>query len=34
MGQRALERIDRWSFEEDIVALRKAIAHVTHKLSA
>jgi glycosyltransferase involved in cell wall biosynthesis len=34
MGQRALERIDHWSFEEDIVALRKAIAHVTHKLSA
>jgi glycosyltransferase involved in cell wall biosynthesis len=34
MGQRALARIGTWSFEEDIVALRKAIAHVTHKMSA
>ena len=34
MGRRALARIGTWSFEEDIVALRKAIAHVTHKMSA
>ncbi len=34
MGQAAFERISNWSFEEDIVALRKAIAHVTHRISA
>jgi glycosyltransferase involved in cell wall biosynthesis len=33
MGQRALERIKKWSFEEDIVALREAIAQLTHKIS-
>jgi glycosyltransferase involved in cell wall biosynthesis len=32
MGRRARERIEQWSFEEDIVALREAIAHVTHQL--
>jgi glycosyltransferase involved in cell wall biosynthesis len=32
MGQHALERITRWSFEEDIVVLRKAIAQLTHKI--
>jgi glycosyltransferase involved in cell wall biosynthesis len=34
MGQAAFERINRWSFEEDIVALRKAIAHVTRRIEA
>jgi glycosyltransferase involved in cell wall biosynthesis len=33
MGQRALERIRTWSFEEDILALRVAIAQLTHKLA-
>jgi glycosyltransferase involved in cell wall biosynthesis len=28
MGQRAFERIQTWSFEEDIQALRRALAHV------
>jgi len=32
MGQRALERIDRWGFEEDIAGLRRALARVTRKL--
>jgi glycosyltransferase involved in cell wall biosynthesis len=34
MGKAALERIGRWSFEEDIAGLRRAIAHVTRKLPA
>ena len=33
MGRRALERIDRWSFEEDVLGLRRAINMVTHRLS-
>jgi glycosyltransferase involved in cell wall biosynthesis len=32
MGESAFQRINTWSFEEDIVALRKAIAHVTRGL--
>jgi glycosyltransferase involved in cell wall biosynthesis len=32
MGQRALTRINHWSFEADIAGLREALAHVTHKL--
>jgi len=28
MGQRALERIQSWSFEEDVRGLRQALAHV------
>jgi glycosyltransferase involved in cell wall biosynthesis len=34
MGERAFERISRWGFEEDVAALRRAIAHVTHRISA
>ncbi len=34
MGQHAFERISHWSFEEDIVALRKAITHVTYRIMA
>jgi glycosyltransferase involved in cell wall biosynthesis len=34
MGRRALDRIGTWSFEEDIIALREAIAQVTHKITA
>jgi glycosyltransferase involved in cell wall biosynthesis len=34
MGQRALDRINAWSFEEDIQALRQAIAHLTRKIIA
>jgi len=34
MGQRALARINRWSFEADIQGLREAIAHVTRRLPA
>jgi glycosyltransferase involved in cell wall biosynthesis len=33
MGQRALDRIRRWDFEADVRALRRALAHVTRKLS-
>ncbi|MEO8735798.1 MAG: glycosyltransferase family 4 protein, partial [Edaphobacter sp.] len=32
MGQRGLERIRAWSYEEDIRGLRKAIAQVTRKI--
>lgn len=32
MGQRALDRINQWSFEADIAGLREAIAHVTRRL--
>ncbi len=32
MGQRGLERIQQWSFEEDIRGLRQAIAHATRKI--
>jgi glycosyltransferase involved in cell wall biosynthesis len=34
MGQRGLERIRAWSFEEDIRSLRQAIAQVTRKIAA
>jgi glycosyltransferase involved in cell wall biosynthesis len=34
MGQSALERIRTWSFEEDVLALREAIAQLTHKIVA
>jgi hypothetical protein len=34
MGHRALERIRTWSFEEDVVALRHAIAQLTHRIIA
>jgi glycosyltransferase involved in cell wall biosynthesis len=34
MGQRALNRINAWSFEEDIQALRQAIAQLTRKITA
>jgi glycosyltransferase involved in cell wall biosynthesis len=34
MGRRALDRINAWSFEEDILALRKAIAQLTRKIVA
>ena len=34
MGQRALERINTWSFEEDIQALRQALAQLTRKIIA
>ncbi len=32
MGQRALERINQWSFEADVAGLREALAHVTRRL--
>jgi glycosyltransferase involved in cell wall biosynthesis len=32
MGQAALERISRWSFEEDVAGLKRALAQVTRKL--
>ncbi len=32
MGRRALERIDQWSFEEDVLGLRRAIHMVTRRL--
>ena len=34
MGLRALERINTWSFEEDVHALRCALAQVTRKITA
>lgn len=34
MGRRALAKINTWSFEEDIHALRTALAHVTGKFTA
>ena len=34
MGQHALDRINTWSFEEDIRALRQAIAQLTRKIIA
>lgn len=34
MGQRGLERIQAWSYEEDIRGLRQAIAQTTHKITA
>ena len=33
MGQRALERIRNWNFEQDVRGLRQAISAVTHKLT-
>jgi glycosyltransferase involved in cell wall biosynthesis len=34
MGQNALQRIRAWSFEEDVLALREAVAQLTHKIVA
>jgi glycosyltransferase involved in cell wall biosynthesis len=34
MGQRALEKIESWNFEEDVRGLRRAIAQVTRKITA
>ncbi|HMF52891.1 MAG TPA: glycosyltransferase family 4 protein [Edaphobacter sp.] len=34
MGRRARERIDRWSFEEDVRGMKQALAAVTKKISA
>jgi hypothetical protein len=34
MGQRALDRIRSWSFEEDIRGLREALAAITGRISA
>jgi hypothetical protein len=34
MGQRALEKIETWDFEEDVRGLRRAIAQVTRKITA
>jgi glycosyltransferase involved in cell wall biosynthesis len=34
MGQRALERIRAWNFEEDVRGLRRALAAVTRKITA
>ncbi len=34
MGQAALARIDRWSFEQDVQGLREAVRHLTGKLPA
>jgi glycosyltransferase involved in cell wall biosynthesis len=34
MGQRSLERIRTWGFEEDIRGLRQAIARATRKITA
>jgi glycosyltransferase involved in cell wall biosynthesis len=34
MGQRGLERIQSWSYEEDILGLRQGIAMVTRRFSA
>lgn len=31
LGRNALDRINQWSFEQDIVALRQAIAHLSRK---
>ncbi len=33
MGQNALARISRWNFEEDIAALRRALAALTRKIA-
>jgi glycosyltransferase involved in cell wall biosynthesis len=32
MGRNALRRIESWSFEQDILGLRRALTHVTRKL--
>lgn len=34
MGQRGLERIQQWSFEEDIQSLRQALAYTTRRITA
>jgi glycosyltransferase involved in cell wall biosynthesis len=34
MGQRGLERIQKWSFEEDIQSLRQALAYTTRRIIA
>jgi glycosyltransferase involved in cell wall biosynthesis len=34
MGQRGLERIQTWGFEEDVRGLRQAIAWATRKITA
>ncbi|MEO7030545.1 MAG: glycosyltransferase family 4 protein [Acidobacteriaceae bacterium] len=33
MGQRATQRMNTWSFDQDIAGLRAALAHITRKLS-
>ena len=33
MGQRGLKRVSEWSYEQDITGLRRAIGHVTRRLS-
>jgi glycosyltransferase involved in cell wall biosynthesis len=34
MGRRAFDRINHWSFEEDVQGLRQALAHFTRKIPA
>ncbi|HEU4635240.1 MAG TPA: glycosyltransferase family 4 protein [Edaphobacter sp.] len=34
MGRKGLERINRWSFEEDVLGFRQALAAVTKKITA
>jgi len=34
MGQRAFQRIQTWSFEQDILGLRHALAHVLPRFTA
>jgi glycosyltransferase involved in cell wall biosynthesis len=34
MGRRALERINQWSFEDNIHGLRQALAALTKKITA
>jgi hypothetical protein len=34
MGRRGLERISKWSYEEDVRGLRRALAAVTKKITA
>lgn len=34
MGQRGLQRIEKWSFEEDIQSLRQALAYTTRRITA
>jgi glycosyltransferase involved in cell wall biosynthesis len=34
MGKRAAERMQTWSFEQDVAGLRAALAHTTHRITA
>jgi hypothetical protein len=34
MGRAGLERISRWSFEEDVAGLRQAVAALTKRIVA